>query len=123
MLLESRQKGARVGWVLTDDAVDHDLIAISHVPKLPKPMIGLREIRQPFKSLQEQRLQVLEFCWLDRGSIVVVERHENIILFHRLPPPGLARLLPGSTRKSGRRLHAKPSGHLRRGHTCGAARP
>src|SRR6266404_5782224 len=123
MPFETRQKVARGSRVLADDAVDHDLIAISHVPKLPKPLIGLREKCQPFKSFQQQGLEILKFCWLDGISIVVVERHEYIILFHRLPPPGSARRLPDSTRKSGRWHRAKPSRHFRRARTCGAARP
>src|SRR5204862_2580785 len=107
-LFQVCQEISRSGLVLTKDAVDHYLIAISHISKFPESLIGLRKISQPFKPFQQQRLKVLELGWFDGSPIVVVERNENIILFHPLPPPGLASLLHGSTRKIGCQPGAKP---------------
>src|SRR5258705_536841 len=60
-LLQVGQEVARNDRIVTDDAVDAVPFAISRVSEFQELLIGLGEIRQPLKSLQEAALPFLEF--------------------------------------------------------------
>ena len=60
LFCEIREEVTGLGRVLTNHAVDDDLIAVSHVAKFPEALVGLGKISQPFKLLQEASLTVLE---------------------------------------------------------------
>src|SRR6266576_5283659 len=88
-----------------------------------EPLIRLRKVSQPTESLQKPSLQILESRWLDRCAVVVIERNENVILFHRPPPPGLERELRVPPQKKECQLCVTLSRRLRRARKCDQAKP
>jgi hypothetical protein len=85
--LERGQKLTSSGRVFSDHPVYHYVVVLTDAAEFPKALVGLREIGQTFKSLQELLLEVLELGGFNGCSIIVVERNEDVILFHPRPPP------------------------------------
>ena len=94
MLLKFAQIFAGSGRILADHPIDHNLVAVGNIAKFPESVVGLGKIGQPFKPLQKVALQLLKFYWLNRSSVVLEKRYENIILFHRQPPPKTVQGIP-----------------------------
>src|SRR5260370_13049707 len=82
-LLELSHELSGFSCLARDDAVDDDLVSINDRSVSPDPFVCLREERERTELVQQLPLHGPKFHGLDRFAVVVAERKEQVIFFHR----------------------------------------
>jgi hypothetical protein len=96
---ESRQEPSRFLRVGRHHVIDDNGITIGDARHRPKTFVGLGKEGEATELIEEVLLQGLKLLRFNRPAVVVVQRNEEVIFFHRSRlPQGVERWTHGSIR-------------------------